>query len=69
MTKILRISPTHSGGHDAWQVEMDDSCVCVCASQASALAYVERMLRLLERSGVPCEAVLTHEARPVRIAA
>ena len=69
MTKILRISPTHSGGHDAWQVEMDDSCVCVCASQSSALAYAERMESLLEKGGMPCEVVLSHEARPVRIAA
>ena len=48
---------------------MDDTCVCVCASQAGALAYAERMARLLERTGELCEFVLTHEARPVRIAA
>lgn len=69
MTKILQISPTHTGGHPAWQVELDDSCVCVCASQSAALAYAERMERLLGNSGMPCEVVLTHEARPVRIAA
>lgn len=69
MTKILQISPTHAGGNDAWQVEMDDMCVCVCATQAGALAYAERMARVLDRTGELCEVVLTHEARPVRIAA
>ena len=69
MTKICRISPARCGTHDAWQVEIDDTCVFVMPSQAEALDAARRIVRKFEQAGVPCEAVLSHDARPVLIAA
>ena len=69
MTKICRISPTRCGTHDAWQVEIDDTCVSVMSSRAEALDVARRIVRKFEQAGVPCEAVLSTDVRPVLIAA
>jgi len=66
MTKICRISPvsTHS-----WQVEVDDTCVSVRATRDEAIEIALRIVDAYTQVGVPCEAVLSSDSRPVRIAA
>ena len=65
MTKICRISPARCGTHDAWQVEIDDTCVSVSSSRAEALDMARRIVRMFEETGVPCEAVLSTDIRGV----
>lgn len=69
MTKICRIGPARCGTHDAWQVEVDDTCVAVMSSRTEALDAARRIVRMFEQAGVPCEAVLSTDVRPVLIAA
>ncbi len=68
-TRIVRIGPATCGTRGAWQVEIDDTCVCVRASRGEALDVAHRVLSAFELSGVPCEAVISTDVRPVRIAA
>ena len=69
MTKLIRISPTHCGDQPAWQLEIDDACVLVLSSRAAALEAAHRIVGEMKRAGEPCDAIVSSDARPVRIAA
>ena len=69
MTKLIRISPTHIGDQPAWQLEIDDVCVQVLSSRTAALEAAHYIVSELKRLGEPCDAIVSTDERPVRIAA
>ena len=69
MTKLIRISPTAGGDHPAWQLEIDDACVLVLSSRSAALEAAQHIVEAMKLAGEPCDAIVSTDARPVRIAA